>query len=418
MNIKSIYFENFRGYQKSPVYQFSERFTIISGINGLGKTTLLDGVATAITRLISGLEYYEGVSNYRKIFKKDFYNDSTNLGIEAKFDCIGIPVAIKVNANKKGENISSDKNDLGIGLVEEVRRKYLEDDLGDRPVVVSYANNRAIYTVPQKVPKTVPKFQELAYRKALSYRSIDYQDFIARFRMTTVLAEEGGDLDSMVNVFTAINDCIHLFIPSFSNFSLIETEPYLKLDKDGLALTIRQLSDGERSFVAMVFDLCRRLYLANPELEDPRLGRGIVVIDELELHLHPRWQVRIVEFLRAQFPNIQFIVTTHSPFIIQTARQGEVINLGQPMKVDPYGKSIEEISKFVMDVENTEYSPRIKNMKEVAKRYLELAEEARTATPERKKEISKELDELLLPFSDNPAYTALLESKGYIDPEK
>ena len=146
MNIKSIYFENFRGYRESPVFQFSERFTIISGINGLGKTTLLDGVATAITRLISGLEYYEGVSNYRKIFKKDFYHDSTNLRIEAKFDCVGIPVTIEVNANKKGEKITSDKNELGIGLVEEIRRKYLEDDLGERPVVVSYANNRAIYT--------------------------------------------------------------------------------------------------------------------------------------------------------------------------------------------------------------------------------------------------------------------------------
>ena len=87
------------------------------------------------------------------------------------------------------------------------------------------------------------------------------------------------------------------------------------VDKHGVSLDLSQLSDGERSFLAMICDLGRRLAMANPDrqvLSDPLHGAGVVLIDELELHLHPKWQREVRQKLRKTFPNIQFIATTHS----------------------------------------------------------------------------------------------------------
>ena len=188
------------------------------------------------------------------------------------------------------------------------------------------------------------------------------------------------------------------------------------MDKQGVTLNLSQLSDGERSFLALVSDLGRRLALANPLLENPLDGAGVVLIDELELHLHPKWQLEVVEKLRSAFPNIQFIVTTHSPFILQTAREGEVMKLDGDLAVEPAGRTLEEVARLVMDVTNTDRSPRHQKMLDTARRYLALVDEAKAAQPARRDQIQHELVEMLAPFTDNPAYTALLERKGAIEP--
>ncbi|MEM8534817.1 MAG: AAA family ATPase, partial [Chloroflexota bacterium] len=105
-----------------------------------------------------------------------------------------------------------------------------------------------------------------------------------------------------------------------------DTKPSLWVRKNGNPLNVSQLSDGERSMLALVFDLSRRLALANPQSDDPlREGRGVVLIDELDLHLHPSWQRTIVDRLTTTFPNCQFIATTHSPQIVGEVRPEQVI---------------------------------------------------------------------------------------------
>src|SRR5690606_19957875 len=91
----------------------------------------------------------------------------------------------------------------------------------------------------------------------------------------------------------------------------------LTVDKGKTTLNINQLSDGERGVLALVMDIARRLYQANPGLNDPlKEGEAVILIDELDLHLHPKWQRSIVENLIRVFPNCQFIASTHSPQII------------------------------------------------------------------------------------------------------
>ena len=90
----------------------------------------------------------------------------------------------------------------------------------------------------------------------------------------------------------------------------------MKVKKDGQYLKINQLSDGEKCTIALFGDLARRMTLANPALPNPLEGQGVVLIDELDLHMHTLWQRKVMQVLRKTFPNIQFIITTHSPQIL------------------------------------------------------------------------------------------------------
>ncbi len=90
----------------------------------------------------------------------------------------------------------------------------------------------------------------------------------------------------------------------------------MKVKKEGRYLKINQLSDGEKCTIALFGDLARRLALANPQLDNPLNGQGVVLIDELDLHMHTSWQRKVMHVLKKTFPNIQFIITTHSPQIL------------------------------------------------------------------------------------------------------
>lgn len=90
----------------------------------------------------------------------------------------------------------------------------------------------------------------------------------------------------------------------------------VRLILKGDSFFLHQLSDGQRVFLGLIGDIARRLILLNDNLDNPLMGQGIVLIDEIELHLHPKWQQKIIRVLRKCFPNIQFIISTHSPQIL------------------------------------------------------------------------------------------------------
>ena len=109
-------------------------------------------------------------------------------------------------------------------------------------------------------------------------------------------------------------------IEDFTNFKKPRIRrqgiPTMILEKDGEELDVNQLSQGEKSLLALVGDIARRLALLNPSLDNPLEGEGVVMIDEVDLHLHPKWQHDLIDKLVATFPNVQFILTTHSPHVI------------------------------------------------------------------------------------------------------
>lgn len=419
MRVNELYITNYRAFGETTKFSFKPNLTIIAGINGRGKTAVLEATCLILSRLLPLVS--PARSGYRTVNQLDVHEGQQAVNISVKTNCAGIPLQYHLGYNIERRKIEVTK--LPKAVRDQVKRAYGDPTrAGDQaPLVVYYTTDRAGYRFPKALPQAVPAGQAMAYNGALKNRTVDYKDLMARLKVATASASEGYSANSQrygSRILRAINDSLRIFLDGFTNLRVEESPLRLVADKNGETLDIRQLSDGERSFIAMICDLSRRLALANPELEDPRQGAGVVFIDEIELHLHPKWQLEITEKLRANFPNIQFIVTTHSPFILQTAREGEVISLDQEdLLVDTTTLSLEEVSRYVMDVENTKYSPRVADMRRIARKYINLVKEAKNSSDKRKIEIQNEMTSLLAPFSDNQAYVALLEASGLIEPE-
>ena len=107
-----------------------------------------------------------------------------------------------------------------------------------------------------------------------------------------------------------------------------------------MRISINQLSDGYKSTISLVADIAYRMAVLNPQL----LGNvceetdGIILIDEIDLHLHPTWQQRILQDLRYIFPKVQFIVSTHAPAVVSTAKSENVIILDNGEVYEPSGE--------------------------------------------------------------------------------
>ncbi|MCJ0829168.1 AAA family ATPase [Acinetobacter sp. NIPH1876] len=118
-----------------------------------------------------------------------------------------------------------------------------------------------------------------------------------------------------------LEDLFRKIYPSLTHIQLVNEDDgkdKVVLNLGDQSIYLHQFSDGQRVLLGLIGDIARRLILLNDSLDNPFLGQGIVLIDEIELHLHPSWQQKVVLILRQSFPNIQFIVTTHSPHVITT----------------------------------------------------------------------------------------------------
>ncbi|RKZ54175.1 MAG: hypothetical protein DRR00_01875, partial [Candidatus Parabeggiatoa sp. nov. 3] len=136
--------------------------------------------------------------------------------------------------------------------------------------------------------------------------------------------QERQDFSYKLNELTAVREAIESMLPKFKN-PRIEINPLRFMidweQEDGRVkkFQIEQLSDGYRTVLAMVMDISSRMSEANPQLGNN--SPAIIMIDELDLHLHPKWQQSILSDLTRTFPNAQFIVTTHSPQILSTVKK-------------------------------------------------------------------------------------------------
>lgn len=414
MRVRELTVTNFRGFSGERRFSLSERFTVIAGINGRGKSSLLDGLAFLLARLLRALAL--SAANGRAVSAKDVHARQGQAKLAMQASCAGIPVSYDVTFEPDSRRVRARR--LATAVRDQIRKNYgdptREDD--QVPVAVYFTTDRAGYRLPRILPTAdLPTGQRLAHHGALSNRLVDYRELMARYRLWTAQRRR-PELD-------AFNQVLGTFLEGFSNVAVeeratrrtrrkgeAETPPPsydLWVSKAGQPLLLQQLSDGERAFLAMLGDLVRRLALANPELEDPLQGHGVVLIDELELHLHPRWQREVVEKLRASFPNVQFIATTHSPFVIQSLRPGELIALDPEFEEPPEyaNRSVEDIAEHVMGVDVPQKSERYLEMMKAAEEYYRLLRES----PGTAQEAEQKLAELAVRFSDDPAYQAQLK---------
>ena len=321
MKIKRLTLDNFRIFEQA-TFDFQPGMNLLVGINGAGKSSVLDALRMVLSDCV-GLEGIRFAAddftfgNYLMAGDLHFTNDSLYRlsGTRRPLSDVGAPT---VNTHR--------------GWSEETYKKGVPE----QPVAVYFSPLRAFLTAGghQELPNLdSPDRQKGAYAEALlPSRKLQAREF-GEWIATQKLFSRSDSDPIATHRLNILQSAVYQFL---ENYTRIEDGPRSTptlLDQGENPLNIKQLSDGERGLLALIFDLMYYLSLANPKLDDPlRDGEAIVLIDELDLHLHPRWQRTIVEKLTTTFPNCQFIATTHSPQIIGEVSPDNIILLerGKP----------------------------------------------------------------------------------------
>ncbi len=427
MKLDHIVLRNFRKYEHAR-FNFHTQFTVIIGANGAGKTSILDALAIMLNTyfLKSGIQTgIGGISS----------DDVRFICVEKGTQIFREPQAevyLTCSAQFRGRALHwrRDKGDRG-GQSKELVQQGMEDrDLisqggnSELPLLLYYGAGR-LWDIHRKIQTEKPGSQLDAYKFCLDPKS-DHKSFEKWFKKLSLGELQKGYISPALQaVRTAVLGCI----PGANKFYHDAEEDQIMLDINELGLTpFNYLSDGYRNMVAMVADIAHRASRLNPHHEAQAAinTHGVVLIDEIDLHLHPRWQRQVVRDLQKVFPNLQFIATTHSPFILQSLDPGEVIDLNQSCDVNTVEsalagvaapgpanefshRSIEDITEDVMGIPVPQRSEAYQRMYETAKQYYALLEQSKAASSEEKQKLKQQLDELSSPFSDNVAYHAFLE---------
>lgn len=422
MKIRKLILENFHGFKRREI-TFSDQCTVLIGDNGTGKTAILDGLAVVLGGFFLG---FDAVGT-RHIRPDEARRETKMIG-ELTHSEPQFPVRVTCEGNidgrlmnwirsverKRGTTRRTGATDV-IRYSEELQdevRKNLEVML---PLISYYGTGRLWVQKKEKSVDRLEKGSRLAgYTDCLDPASNE-KLFTKWFRkMVMIELQRRKELGVLAAIRSAVASCMGTW--ATIDYDLDAEEIRARLS-DGSELPFRLLSDGVRNMLGMVADIAYRMVVLNPHLGENAVREtpGVVLIDEIDLHLHPKWQRRIIDDLKRTFPKVQFVVTTHSPFIVQSLQAGELrllleVDNDEVVSYDKYvGKSLEDVVENVMDIEIPQRSNRYQEMYSVAKRYYQLLNQAEHANEEEKERLKVELDRLSAPFSNDVAYYAFLE---------
>ncbi|NCT93071.1 MAG: AAA family ATPase [Chitinophagaceae bacterium] len=430
MRIDKLRIKNFKGFEEE-TFLLNPHFTVFIGDNAKGKTSVLDALAVASGSFLRGIDV--ATIESRGIDKNEIRiitNDGEPLPqLPAEVHAFGevagenieegwLRTVDKLSPKKTTTTFVKAKNIESIA--EKMLRARRSGEKVTFPVIAYHGTGRlwAQHEEKKAVYKKTEEGVSQAYLNCLSPKSSSkeflswyktYEDEIRKF-----------DQESDKVLLKAFNSTVISMIPdnhwqemaySFAAEDLVGVflTPNGKREK----LQFKQLSDGYRNIIGMVADIAYRCIKLNPHLGENAVKQtpGIVLIDELDLNLHPNWQKRIVEDLKQGFPNIQFVATTHSPFIVQSLKSEELIILDEQIKKDgdPDMKGIEDVAANEMGVEDVPRSEAFLEMQKVAEEYYALVQQGKTSkTDKQTEELRNKLNELEERFSNDPAFVASL----------
>ena len=339
MKLESLSLAHCGGFEQIDI-DFEQDVTLIAGVNGVGKSTLLRALAVVLSRAMP--EFTPSRSTAIYFTDDDIHGDKSSLEVSARLQIDGQDLNAGVqrlrDSEEQGDRFmllrQAETTGKVTDFVESLRARTLTGDLeagmkesrialaklksaANPPLAVYFTPKRQLPGRPRRLPpETKPFDPSKAYDRALYDREVELREFMHWFRTQEKLGI--GNEPRRLKVLDTLRTVVSKLVPEFTDLRVQES-PRLGfvVDKRGQPFFLHQLSDGERGLLALVFDLTRRLAIANPESENPIAeGVALVLIDEIELHLHPKWQRDVIKRLPSIFRSCQFVVTTHSPQVI------------------------------------------------------------------------------------------------------
>ncbi|MEV4780103.1 AAA family ATPase [Burkholderia sp. LMU1-1-1.1] len=332
MRVKSIELVNFRGLEIIPL-SFTERTTALVGINGVGKSSVLDALAISLSNLTARIMGQPAKARSMSMDDIRVGASFARLTTTAELN-FPSPTTWAVALNRKGGKHPPERSSELEALKVQADLLHMRMEVRNSaenpinlPLAVYYDVHRAVLDVPLRVRESLEISPHAAYDDALAHGGTDFKGFFKWFRNKED-SENEAIRDNPVyrdRDLSAVRRAIELFT-GFTDLR-IRRKPALRMTvkKGDTELNVLQLSDGEKCMLALVGDLARRLTLLNFVGDDPLHGHGVVLIDEIDLHLHPTWQRTVVASLANTFPNCQFIITTHSAQVLGELRPEEII---------------------------------------------------------------------------------------------
>ena len=324
MKVKRLKMNSFQGISDLTLEFDTDEPTVFIGINGVGKSSILECLAILLSWLTKRIQTppTNGRSFKEDDIKKGCKETHNEITISIN-DWSEVVWSLTKVSKGRSKDTSSNLGELK-RVVEHIHRQLDPTSSAALPLAVYYPTNRAVLDIPLKI-RTKHSFEQItAYDEVLTGGQIDFRRFFEWFRDREDLENEIRLNDSdqyRDRELEAVRYAIENLLDGFSNLRVRRSPLRMTADKQGDELLVNQLSDGEKCLLALAGDLARRLAIANPNPDcNPLEGSGVVLIDEIELHLHPKWQRAIIPNLKKTFPNCQFIITTHSPQVISNLK--------------------------------------------------------------------------------------------------
>jgi predicted ATP-binding protein involved in virulence len=337
MLIRTLHLRDFRCFADLEM-DFHEHLTVLVATNGQGKTAILEAISIAIGTFVGAFD----LGKAKHIERTDArYSSRTGLQAEQRY-----PVSISADLQLSDDRLISIRRELSgpknkstikgaadlTQYGKELQSQIRQETPTTLPVVAYYSTGRLWKAHNLNTRKSLTASRSLGYEDCLSSASSfsQVQAWIEKATLAQLQMPQNNLGQALQTIQEAVNQA--LYSEGWQNFHYnVGHEEVVMQKRAQEILPVSLLSDGTRAMISLIADLAFRCVCLNglSGLDSPLNSPGIVMIDEIDMHLHPRWQQRVLHSLHKAFPKIQFIVTTHSPQVLSTVDRTAIRLLSQ-----------------------------------------------------------------------------------------
>lgn len=434
MHLKNVTLSNFRCFENER-FHLDRRLNLVIGNNAKGKSALLDGIAVALGGFLLGIPAPTVKSVARQATTRPIRHEDMRRFFAAGKEVATPEVAGQTRVEAEAELQDAEGHSHHIDWFRErsgprerptnkhskrlrlfAERLYHDSNQSGAtlPVIAYYGTGRLGAGQTQRLADLAQANTALGYYYCLNPDAPNKTVHEWIRHMALIANERGRPL----LILQAVYHAICRLLPNATGAWYSSEYGELVVEFGDAFFPFTDLSDGQRSMAALTGDLAWRCAHLNQHFGETAAQQtpGVVLIDEIDLFIHPSWQRDLLPTLLRTFPKVQFIVTTHSPFILQSVKEAHVINLDHlhDAKRSPSlraERSVEDIAEEIMGVEHVQRSKAFQELTATAAEYYRLLDEGVPESAEAVARLAERLDALEERFGDNPAYVAFLKSE-------